>query len=437
MVNPSAGQKGAPLRTAVQRRTVIVLCAAQLLSGIMNGVALTVSPLLAVDLTGSLALAGMPVTTLAVAAALTAQPLAALALKRGRRVALTGGLLVGALGSATMMIAPLWRSFPVLLAGAGLIGVASATQFQARFAATDLATGATRARDLAWVMWAITPGAVVGPNLVSPGSSLGTSIGLAPLTGAFLFAILGLLTGAVVLFVGLRPDPLLLAQHAQDSADVPGEQTSRASFVAGLAAIRTSPRAVLGVATVIAVQLLVVTIVSGTPVHLRVLAERTPGHGGLAALAGIGLGMSLYLAGSYLFSPAVGWFADRSGPLPVALSAFGFLALAMVIAGFGGGSEPAVTVGLVLLGIGWSMGFIAGSALVSESVGIEQRIPVQGVTDSLTAVAAAVGAASAGLALVMLGFMTLNLIALVVASLMALWHLSALRELRKQEVTSR
>ncbi len=104
----------------------------------------------------------------------------------------------------------------------------------------------------------------------------------------------------------------------------------------------------------------------------------------------------------------------------------------MVIAGFGEGSAPAVTVGLVLLGLGWSAGVIAGSALVAESVALEQRVPVQGVADSLTGVAAATGAAGAGAALYLFGFMTLNLIALGLTVLMALWCLHALQERRKQ-----
>lgn len=436
VVNPGEALKASTIRAAVQRRTIAVLCLAQLLSGFMNGVVLTVSPLLAVEITGSVGFAGMPMTAMAVVAALTAQPLAALAMKHGRRIALTGGLLLAALGSAGMMLAPLWRSFPVLLLGAGLVGAGMATHWQARFAATDLAIRATRARDLGLVVWAIAPGAIVGPNLVAPGSVLGASLGLPPLSGPFVFSLAGLVAAAVVLLVGLRPDPLFVAHQLEDSMAVVGPAadtpSTQSSFVVGLTAIRTSPRAVLGVAIVVSVQLLVVAIVSGTPVHLRILAESTPGHGGSAALVGIGLTMSLHLAGSYLLSPVIGWLADRAGRLPVALAAFGLLASAMVIAGFGEGSAPAVTVGLVLLGLGWSAGLIAGSALLAESVALEQRVPVQGVSDSLTGSAAAVGAAGAGAALYLFGFMTLNLIALVFTVLMALWCVHAIQERRKQ-----
>ena len=277
VVNPGEALKASTIRAAVQRRTIAVLCLAQLLSGFMNGVVLTVSPLLAVEITGSVGFAGMPMTAMAVVAALTAQPLAALAMKHGRRIALTGGLLLAALGSAGMMLAPLWRSFPVLLVGAGLVGAGMATHWQARFAATDLAIRATRARDLGLVVWAIAPGAIVGPNLVAPGSVLGASLGLPPLSGPFVFSLAGLVAAAVVLLVGLRPDPLFVAHQLEDSMAVVGPAadtpSTQSSFVVGLTAIRTSPRAVLGVAIVVSVQLLVVAIVSGTPVHLRILAE--------------------------------------------------------------------------------------------------------------------------------------------------------------------
>lgn len=76
-------------------------------------------------------------------------------------VALAGvGLVVGAVAIG---------SFPLLLAGFALIGAGQAANLQSRFAATDLATDATRGRDLSIVVWTTTVGAVLGPNLVGPG----------------------------------------------------------------------------------------------------------------------------------------------------------------------------------------------------------------------------------------------------------------------------
>ena len=98
--------------------------------------------------------------------------------------------MVGALaGVLLVVLAAAVGSFPLLLVAFGLIGAAQAANLQTRFAAADLATDATRGRDLSLVVWATTIGAVLGPNLTGPGEALGQAVGMPPLTGPFLFTI--------------------------------------------------------------------------------------------------------------------------------------------------------------------------------------------------------------------------------------------------------
>ena len=49
-----------------------------------------------------------------------------------------------------------------------------------------------------------------------------------------------------------------------------------------------------------------------------------------------------------------------------------------VLAGY---HRPLIFVGLFLLGLGWNIGLIAGSALVSSGVGVGERVEVQGTAD--------------------------------------------------------
>ena len=61
-------------------------------------------------------------------------------------------------------------------------------------------------------------------------------------------------------------------------------------------------------------------------------------------------------------------------------------------------------VGLLLLGLGWSCGLIAGSTLVTESVGVELRPTAQGGTDLLMGLGAAVAGVVGGPLLAVGGF---------------------------------
>ncbi|MCW2164791.1 hypothetical protein B0I12_001926 [Microbacterium hydrothermale] len=74
---------------ATQRRTVRVLAAGQVLTGVAFGATLSLGALLAADLSGQEALSGFATASVTLGAALTAIPLARLAGRRGRRFALT------------------------------------------------------------------------------------------------------------------------------------------------------------------------------------------------------------------------------------------------------------------------------------------------------------------------------------------------------------
>lgn len=409
----------APERARAQRRTVAALSASQLLSGVGNGAGLAIGSLMAVELTGSNAFAGAATTAISVAGALSALPLAALAVKRGRRVALSFGYFLAALGAVGMMLAPVLQSFAVLMLGAALLGVGSAANLQARFAATDLADDATRGRDLGLVVWAITIGAVAGPNLIGPGAVLGAGLGLPAMSGPFLFSLAGMALAILVLNIGLRPDPIDLAR-VWEAADgvaphAPAVGRRRGSLATGLVAVRASPGAALGISTIVVAHLVMVGVMSMTPVHLKDLAA-IPGHemhGGTAdILVVIGFVISLHIAGMYALSPLVGSLADRIGQPRMMLAGQGVLVAAVLVAGLGADSRAAVTTGLVLLGLGWSMCTVSGSAFLASRVDRGRRVLVQGVSDTLMGAAGALGAAGSGLLLAWLGYAGLGYLCL-------------------------
>lgn len=417
-----------------QRRVVLSLSLAQLFSGLGNGSGLALGSLMAVDLTGSNAYAGATTMAISVAGALTALPLAGLAIRRGRRVALSAGMLIAAVGALGMLLTPILESFPLLLVAAALLGVGNAANLQARFAATDLAEPATRGRDLGLVVWAITIGAVTGPNLIGPGAAMGRSLGLPDESGPFIFSMAGMLIAVLILNTGLRPDPLRMSREPGAPAPV------RPSLGGGLSVLRHHPAARLGVTTIVISHLVMVAVMSMTPVHFKDLDAIAAGasggamaghHASLDVLVLIGFTISLHIAGMYALSPFIGILADRWGRRQTMLAAQAVLAASLVCCAVGAASQLAVTVGLVLLGVGWSLATVAGSAFVSESVEAGHRVPVQGLSDALMGAAGALGAAGSGLVLAVWGFAGLNVACLVLVLLVAVGGVAELRRHRR------
>jgi MFS family permease len=152
----------------VQRRAVRTLVVSEALGGLGFSIGVAVSALLAEQVSGSEKLAGIPQTTQVLGAAISSWLLAQVMGRSGRRVGLTVGYLLGSAGAALCVVAGVLGSFALLLVAATLLGATTAANNQSRYAATDLAVPAARARALSVVVWATTIGAVAGPNLAGP-----------------------------------------------------------------------------------------------------------------------------------------------------------------------------------------------------------------------------------------------------------------------------
>lgn len=415
--SPATGAPHPDRRAIVQRRTLLVLSVAQVIGGIAVGSALAVGALVAQDITNSETWAGLATTMITLGAALFALPLAALAARRGRRASLGLGWLVATLGGVVVILAAQVDNFAVFLLGMVLFGSGTATNLQARYAAADLATDATRARDLSLVVWATTIGAVTGPNLTAPGATIAHWLGLSPLSGSFVLSTAAFGLAGLAIAVALRPDPLLLARGDAPPDDAAARQ--RRGVRAGLAAVRSSPNAVLAMVAIALSHAVMVGVMTMTPVHMS--------HGG-AALTIVGLTISLHIAGMYALSPVVGWLADRIGRIRMILLGQAILLLAVAFSGLAGHDHGLLTAGLILLGVGWSCAVVAGSALLSESLVAEARPSAQGSSDLVMNLAGAGCGALSGTLVATIGFTGLNVVgALLTAPIIVL----ALRGLRR------
>jgi MFS family permease len=299
-----------------------------------------------------------------------------------------------------MILAAATRSFPIELIALFLLGAGSAVSLQARFAATDLPLNRPKAKDLSLVVWATTLGAVIGPNLVAPGEAFGLAIGMPHLAGPFLFTIAAQLGSTLVFWFGLRPDPLLIAKEIAGLS----ERRENTKLSEAFEVIRAVPIAGYAVLTIALSHLVMVSVMSMTPAHLD-----ATGHG----LADVGLTISLHVAGMYALAPVFGWLSDRFGPRKTVVAGQLIFIVSLMIAGLGQSDFLLVTVGLFLLGVGWSASTVAASALLSQTLEVQQRSKVQGFSDSLMNFSGAFGGAVAGTILAVYSFSGLNAAALI------------------------
>jgi len=370
---------------AVQRRTVGVLSTVQVFSGVAVAGSIPAGALIAASIGGE-KVAGLAQTAGVLGAALLALPLARLALTRGRRTALSFGYGIALLGALVVVFGGTSRNLPLVLLGCLMVGVASASGYQSRYAAIDLAQSDHRARQLSLVVWAGTIGAVLGPNLLNYAGNIALAVGLPQLTGPYLMAAAMLTLGVGALLLFLRPDPYLLSRSIASAGQPSAPQQAKLSD--GFRHLRTHVRAMLGVASVSLGHVVMVMVMVMTPVHMAHVD---------VSLQVIGFVISVHVLGMYALSPVVGWLVDKLGRIPMMLVGSAILLLACGVAGTAASDAvPQLAVGLFLLGLGWSCTLIAGSTLLTDDLDQADRPSVQGLSDLIMNLSAAVGGVIAG-----------------------------------------
>jgi MFS family permease len=401
-----------------QRRTLAVLLLAQILSGAGLAAGITVGALLAEEMLGSSSLSGLPTVFFTIGSAASAVGLGRLSQRFGRRAGLSAGYLTGALGSFGAVVAAGIENIVLLFASMLVYGAGAATNLQARYAGADLAAPSRRGRAVSIVLVATAVGAILGPNLVRATGTLATKIGLPALAGPFMLASVAYFSGAMVLWLLLRPDPLLLARSIAADA-VPKRPTTTAQSSGSIPVPEPRQRwswaLASGAGIMIITQLIMVAIMTITPIHIE-----HHGHG--IGVTGIVIGA--HVAGMFLPSPFSGWLVDRFGYLAIAVSAGVTLLAAGLIAAWAPVDSVATLVlALVLLGVGWNLGLVSGTTLVTDAVPLATRARTQGVVDLGIALAGAGGGLSSGLVFAATGYATLalagGLFALVIIPIVA------------------
>jgi MFS family permease len=352
---------------------------------------LTVAALAAEDMLGSATLGGLPAATATIGIAAGTAPIAWLMARSGRRAGLRAGLGVAAVGALVAAAAVNINVFPLLVVGMFVFGAGIASERLARYAAADITPPSRQAFAISLVVWAGTIGSVLGPTLLEPAKGLAAWFGLEGLAGPFLVAAATSAVAAVVIDRLLRPDPLsFVTVHSADRS----------------AAVRrphlTDPKVRVAIVALLIGQVVMVLIMTMTPVHVRRAGEE---------LGVVGLVIAAHTLGMFAFSPLTGVLSDRFGRVAVIVAGQVLLVVSAVLASFADGDERLLlVVSLYLLGLGWNFGFVAASALLTENADAGDRVALQGAADFVVWTSAAVASLSSGALLEAGSYTVLSLI---------------------------
>lgn len=203
----------------------------------------------------------------------------------------------------------------------------------------------------------------------------------------------------VILFLLLRPDPLLAARTMPPSTPAPATgQASARAFAGSVPA---------GAVTMVLTQVVMVAVMTMTPVHMH-----AHGHD----LHATGLVIAVHIAAMYLPSPITGILVDRVGRVPVAIASGGTLLAAGIVAATAPeDSVVLLTVALALLGLGWNLGLVSGTAMIADSAPAATRAKTQGAVDVSVALAGAGGGIASGMIMSATSYPTLSVLGGVLA----------------------
>ncbi|MFU2030406.1 MFS transporter [Bacillus wiedmannii] len=379
------------------KRTLLIVSISQMFGGAGLAAGITVGALLAQQMLGTEAFAGLPAAMFTMGSAVAAFFVGKLSQKHGRRIGLAGGFIVGGLGAIGVVVAALTNSIILLLVSLLIYGAGTATNLQARYAGTDLANKKQRATAISITMVMTTFGAVAGPNLVGVMGRFAHSIGIPELAGPFILSAAAFILAGLVLFVMLRPDPLLIANMIETYKQ---EHTYKGQAVTE-EATENKRGITVGAIVMILTQIVMVAIMTMTPVHMG-----HHGHG----LSAVGLVIGFHVGAMYLPSLVTGMLIDKIGRTTMSIAGGVILLAAGVIAAIApSDSLILLIVALSLLGLGWNLGLISGTAQIVDATIPSTRAKTQGKIDVFIALAGASGGAMSGMVVANSSYAALSL----------------------------
>jgi MFS family permease len=375
-------------------RTLLALVAAVASASTAYIAVWVVSSLVVLEITGSALAAGVPSALAGLATAFGAVGVANLGIRWNRPTALATGFVAATVGCGMAAASIQLASLPWLFAASLAFGLGNGALQQTRFAAADTVAADRRAWALGLAVWGSTVGAVFGPNLVGVAEALAEPIGVDPLVLSL--GIIGLLFGMAVVLA------LIAGRWSVRLPGGAGEEQQAGWAGRRIGALLLDPHRRAALAALLGGQVAMVLIMTMTPLH---------SHAAGGDLVFVGLVISAHTLGMFALAPLSARLVARRGATTVALGGMVVLAIAAVLSAVAPPHDgPLLAVALFLLGYGWNLCFVAGSAMLVEGAASAAQTQRQGASDFLVFLAGATASITSGALLALVGFAAMALL---------------------------
>lgn len=336
-------------------RNVAVLVAAQAVLGAQMPMLFVLGGLVGNSLSTNPCLATLPISLIVFGSMTTAPWISPLMQKHGRRVGFVIGALGGAAGAATSAYGIYSGSFAWLLVGSYLSGIYMSAQGFYRFAATDSAPEAFRAKAISYVMAGGLFSAVIGPQL----NKLTTDMLVIPFLGSYL-AIVALNLFGLFLFFALKRN------YAQHIATVEGAKPPRSRLE-----MLREPRIVVAVICAMVSYALMNLVMTSTPLAVMACGFTENNANDV---------VSVHVLAMFAPSFVTGHLINRFGVERIVATGLAILAAAGLVA-LSGVTLGNFFIALALLGFGWNFGFIGATTMLASAHAPNERGAAQGMND--------------------------------------------------------
>jgi MFS family permease len=361
------------------RSNVVRLAAAQALTGANSAVIFATGSIVGATLAPDVSLATVPISMYVLGLAGGTLPTGAISRAYGRRVAFIIGTAFGALTGLLGALAILRGSFALFCCATFLGGLYGAVSQSYRFAAADGASAEFRPKAVSWVLAGGVFAGLLGPQLVQ-----WTMDVWPPYLFAFSFvaqAIVALIAMAVLAGVDApRPAPSDL-RRGRPLVEIARQPRFIAAALCGLIAYPTMN-----------------LVMTSAPLAMKMCG---------LSLRDSNFGIQWHIVAMYGPSFFTGSLIARFGA-PRIVAAGLLLEAAGAAIGLSGITATYFWATLIVLGIGWNLGFVGASALVLETHRPEERNKVQAFNDFLVFGMMAIGSFSSGQLLANFGWSAVN-----------------------------
>jgi MFS family permease len=371
-------------------RNIALLSISQSLAGSSQAILISVAALTAASMAPAQGLATLPVTVMIIGTALATGPAAWLIHSWGRRQGFVFGAAVSVPAALLAATAAWLGNFWLFCLALAIFGASGAFGQQYRFAAADSVPPHLKSRAISWVLAGGVLAGFIGPQL----SALSKDwIPGATFTGTYL-----VMAGLAILAIGV----LSLTRLAPTVRRAEDRKAGRS-----LGELLRTPTIIVPMVGAAASYALMTLVMVGAPLAMVYICGHTTEEAAFA--------IQWHVVAMFAPSFVTGTIIARLGAHLTA--GFGLLfILAAGIANLNGISVGHFVVSLILLGVGWNFGFIASTALLSAAYRPEEAARVQGLNEQVVFGVMAVASIASGLLLQLIGWQSINILAIAVAT---------------------